>query len=577
MTVQAIAPAITGDPQPQTVTVGQTAAFGVVVTGTKPFTYQWERGTVDSLGDTSYLSINGAADSSYITPAASLADNGRLYRCTVGNSAGSDVSAAALLTVQSGVIAPIITGEPQPQIVNVGQTATFGVVASGTKPFTYQWQKDSVDISAATDSGYTTPATVIGDSGSTYRCIVSNGAGADSSAAALLTVTTVIIKPTITGDPQSTAVNEGQTATFGVIASGTKPFTYQWQKELVNISGATDSSYTTPATTMGDNGTKYRCVVTNSGDSATSAEAVLTVNAIPPAITGDPQPQSVNVGQTATFGVIASGTKPFTYQWQKNSVNIGGATDSSYTTPATIMGDSGSTFRCIVSNGGGNATSGEAILHVSSVTMTDIDGNVYNTITIGTQTWIVGNFRSSRLNDGTSIPAVPDSATWVNLTTPGYCWYDNDSASNADTYGALYNWHTVNTNKLAPAGWHVPDNADWYILHTYLTANGYNWDGTTTGNKMAKSMAAKTDWESSDTAGYVGNDMQSNNSSGFSALPGGCRSYNGYFYNHGYYGYWWSATEDSGVYYCLLSYNKESIWIMATPKQIGISVRLVRD
>ena len=101
-------------------------------------------------------------------------------------------------------------------------------------------------------------------------------------------------------------------------------------------------------------------------------------------------------------------------------------------------------------------------------TVTDIDGNVYHTVTIGTQTWMVENLKTTKYNDGTAIPLVTDSTAWLNLTTPGYCWYNNDAATYKNTYGALYNWFTVNTSKLAPSGWHVPTDAEWTTLITYL-------------------------------------------------------------------------------------------------------------
>src|SRR5664279_2133742 len=85
--------------------------------------------------------------------------------------------------------------------------------------------------------------------------------------------------------------------------------------------------------------------------------------------------------------------------------------------------------------------------------VTDIDGNVYTTVTIGTQVWMVENLKTTKYNDGTSIPNITDGAAWESLTTPGYCFYNNEAA-NKTTYGALYNWYTVNSSKLAPTGWH---------------------------------------------------------------------------------------------------------------------------
>ncbi len=575
LTVNAIPPSITGEPQSTAVNAGQTAIFGVIATGTKPFSYQWGKGTVDSLGDTTFLSVSGATDSSYTTPATTMGDGGSKYRCTVTNSGGSATSAEATLTVNA--IPPAITGDPQSTAVNAGQTATFGVIATGTKPFTYQWQKDSVNIGGATDSSYTTDSTTIGDNGSKYRCVVTNSGGSATSADAILTVNA--IPPTITGEPQPIAVNVGQTAIFGVIASGTSPFTWQWQKDSVNIGGATDSSYTTPATTMGDNGSKYRCIATNSGGSATSADAILTVNAIPPTITGEPQPIAVNEGQTAGFSVTATGTAPLSYQWQKDSVNIGGATNSSYTTPVTTIGDDGSKYRCIVTNSADSATSAEAILTIITASVADPDGNVYQTVVIGSQVWTVENLRTSQYNDSTPISKVTDNSVWDTISTGAYCYYGNDSATNAVKYGALYNWHAVDIGILAPAGWHVPDSADWDILKNYLIANGYNWDGTTTGNKIGKSMAAKTDWNTSGTEGALGNDMQSNNSSGFSALPGGYRYNSGEFGHRGSYGDWWSATEHnaSHAYYRILYNYVDYLNRLSTYKEYGFSVRLLRD
>jgi uncharacterized protein (TIGR02145 family)/uncharacterized repeat protein (TIGR02543 family) len=214
-------------------------------------------------------------------------------------------------------------------------------------------------------------------------------------------------------------------------------------------------------------------------------------------------------------------------------------------------------------------------------TIKDYDGNVYNTVTIGTQTWMVENLRTTKYNDGTSIPNVTDATTWQGLTTAGYCYYNN--TTNADSikkFGALYNWYTVNTGTLV-TGWHVPDTTEWNTLQNYLIANGYNWDGTTTDNKIAKSLAAKTDWSTSTTTGAIGNDLTTNNSSGFSALPGGYRSYKTDYGSQGSNGYWWSATEysASGAYYRRLSSDGADLFGMGyyNYESCGFSVRLLRN
>ncbi|HKE56926.1 MAG TPA: PQQ-dependent sugar dehydrogenase [Pyrinomonadaceae bacterium] len=169
--------------------------------------------------------------------------------------------------------------------------------------------------------------------------------------------------PTITSDPGNQTVLQGTPATFTVGANGTAPLSYQWQRNMVNINGATASSFTLASPVFGDSGAKFRCVVTNAFGSATSNEATLTVNA-PPSITQQPTNQTVTQGQTATFTVTASGSATLTYQWQRNQANINGATSSTYTTGATTSADDGAKFRCVVTNGFGNATSNEVTLTV---------------------------------------------------------------------------------------------------------------------------------------------------------------------------------------------------------------------
>ncbi|MEY3679176.1 MAG: hypothetical protein RI924_1317, partial [Bacteroidota bacterium] len=168
-------------------------------------------------------------------------------------------------------------------------------------------------------------------------------------------------------------------------------------------------------------------------------------------------------------------------------------------------------------------------------TVTDIEGNVYKTLKIGDQQWMAENLKTHKLNDGTPIAYVTSDATWadVNNTNPMMCYYDNDVDNNKNKYGALYNRHAVNTGKLAPAGWHVPTDADLKKLQDYLIANGYNYDGTTTGNKIAKSLAAKAGWDPDQEVGNVGNNQASNNKTGLNIVPAGYRTETGSFVGFG--------------------------------------------
>jgi hypothetical protein len=273
-TTKPAAPTITSQPQSVSVTVGQTATFSVAVTGTQPISYQWQK---------NQQNISGANSASYTTPATAQADNGSTFSVIVSNGTmPSAVSSSATLTVTAAPVAPSITTQPQGITVNVGQTATFTVVATGTQPLTYQWQKNQQNISGATSASYTTPATAQTDSGSTFRVIISNGTSPSATSnSATLTVNTVPIAPSITTQPQNATVTVGQTATFAVVAAGTQPLSYQWQKNQQNISGAISASYTTPAAALTDSGSTFDVVVTNGVQpNATSTAATLTVNPV---------------------------------------------------------------------------------------------------------------------------------------------------------------------------------------------------------------------------------------------------------------------------------------------------------
>jgi len=354
-------PSIATQPTNQTVTIGQTATFMVVAAGTAPLSYQWqENGTA----------ISGATSASYTTAATSSSDNGAKFQVVVSNSAGSVTSNAVTLMVNAAAAAPSITTQPVNQTVTVGQTATFTVVATGTAPLSYQWQKNGTAISGATSASYTTAATTSSDNGAQFVVVVSNTAGSVTSNAATLTVNAGAVAPLITTQPANQTVTVGQMATFTVVATGTAPLSYQWQKNTTAISGATSASYTTPATTSADNSAKFVVVVSNTAGSVTSNAATLTVNsaATAPSITTQPASQTVTVGQTATFTVVATGTAPLSYAWRKNGTAISGATAASYTTPATTSSDNSAQFTVTVSNVAGNVTSNPATLTVTTGT-----------------------------------------------------------------------------------------------------------------------------------------------------------------------------------------------------------------
>ena len=191
--------------------------------------------------------------------------------------------------------------------------------------------------------------------------------------------------------------------------------------------------------------------------------------------------------------------------------------------------------------------------------VSDNDHNTYKTLKIGTQTWMAENLRAVKYNDGTAIPFIVDVVDWVNLTTPGYCWYNNYSVA----YGAMYNWHTVNTGKLCPIGWHVPSDTEWTKLTTYLGGE------SVAGNKLKETG----------TTLWIGQNTNGTNESGFSALPVGYRNYSGTFNNIGRYAYWWSSTEASSTdsFYRDIYYGYGSIDRSSTDKRSALSVRCLHD
>ena len=217
--------------------------------------------------------------------------------------------------------------------------------------------------------------------------------------------------------------------------------------------------------------------------------------------------------------------------------------------------------------------------------ITDVDGNTYNSLTYGDQVWTVENAEMVTYRDGTSIPKVTDNAEWSSLTTGAWSYYDNDP-----TKGKLYNWYAVmgihdtdpNTpnKEFAPEGWHVPSDAEWTTLEEHLIANGYNYDGTITGNKIAKAMSSTTGWYSSTNEGAVGNNQSLNNDSGFNAFPEGFRLNNGSFYDEGDNAFFWSSTENNTFNAWSRNLGNDSSYLdrkYSFTKQDGFSVRFVRD
>jgi uncharacterized protein (TIGR02145 family) len=211
-------------------------------------------------------------------------------------------------------------------------------------------------------------------------------------------------------------------------------------------------------------------------------------------------------------------------------------------------------------------------------TITDIDGNVYNTVLIGAQCWMKENLRATSYSDGTAIYNVTGDGEWSSLTSGAYVWYGNNILWK-DKYGALYNWYAVDANSLCPSGWYVPTHNEWKALTDYIGGTG-----SPNGNELKSCREVNSPlggdcntishprWEQ-DTTHYGSDDY------GFSGLPGGSRNYTGAFSFIGFLGRWWTSTEQSSTnaWIRYLSYSNGSVGVYYYDKHYGLSVRCIRD
>lgn len=272
-----------------------------------------------------------------------------------------------------------------------------------------------------------------------------------------------------------------------------------------------------------------------------------------------------------------------------NKTTEGTDTNSFTSTIPNLQPNTTYYFRAYASNSKGTAYGTEKSFTTATKTLSiptpvlgtaiDQESKSFKTVVIGNQTWMAENLNVIHYNDGTEIPNIKTDSVWNKLTTGAYCNYNNDST--AISNGNLYNWYAVNTGKICPTGWHVPDSKEWLTLVNYLIKNGYNYNSETTENNIAKSLASTSKWDSSSIAGCIGNNPSINNTSGFNALPSSFRNSKGSLV--GNYASWWTATwfEPDNALRANLSYNKSSFYDCEVCsyeyRWDGLSVRCVKD
>jgi uncharacterized repeat protein (TIGR01451 family) len=339
-------PSITQQPFSLTVVQGQNAMFTVAASGDSPLNYQWRFNGAP---------IGGSTGSNYTVSGATTANAGN-YDVVVGNAYGSMTSVVAQLTV---LMPPSIISQPTNQTVIAGSSASFQVSATGTAPLGYQWWFNGTNAVGNNTNTLTVTNAQTSQAGA-YSLVVTNSAGSITSSVAMLTIG---IPPSITQQPSSLTIVQGQNATFTVAASGDTPLNYQWRFNGAPIGGSTSSNYTVSGATTANAG-NYDVVVGNAYGSLTSLVAQLTV-LVPPSISSQPTNQTVIAGSSASFQVNASGTSPLNYQWWFNGTNAVGTSTNVLTVTNAQPAQAGD-YSVVVTNNAGSVTSSVAILIVGT-------------------------------------------------------------------------------------------------------------------------------------------------------------------------------------------------------------------
>lgn len=351
---------ITTQPVSQAVCPDANVTFSVIASGAS-LTYQWRKGGVN---------ISGANAASFTINNVMAADAGN-YDVVVNSSCGTATSNIATLTVNA---VTVISTNPSSQSVCASGNATFTAAATGTGVITYQWRKNSVNISGANSSLYTINGATNADAAN-YDVIATGTCGSVTSSAATLTVNAATVINTQLSNQSSCL---GGSVTFTVVAVGTN-LSYQWKKGGIDIAGAISSNYSINSISASDAAT-YTVVITGSCGNVTSNNASLTITA-GTTINTQPVNQTSCLGGSVTFNVSASGSGTVTYQWKKNGTNITGAISSGLTINPVSAGDAAN-YTVVVSSACGNTESNIATLSILPATAITIQP-VNQTVCLG--------------------------------------------------------------------------------------------------------------------------------------------------------------------------------------------------
>jgi len=365
---------------------------------------------------------------------------------------------------------PVITVQPTNQTIAVGSTAAFSVTATGSAPLSYQWQFNGTNLSGMTNTVLNITNAQAANAGP-YTVVVSNPEGSVTSDVAALTVET---PPTVppSGQPQSTNIVQGGTLYLSVSAAGSPPLYYQWAYNGVNISGATSSTYTKYVVQGADAG-DYSVVVNNSFGSATSSNAILTVD-VPLTITQQPTNESVMQGSNATFTVTATGTLPLSYQWWLNGTNLLASKTNTWLTITNAQTTNEGDYTVVITNIVGSVTSLIATLTVD--------------VPVG----------ATPLDNLAVCPGSPATFYTMASGTPPYTytWYFNSSPLSGETNSSLtinnagsWNVGTYSVVVTGPYGSPVTNSAT-LAMNTPVSATALNNSTNVAGTTATFSTTA---------------------------------------------------------------------------------------
>jgi uncharacterized protein (TIGR02145 family) len=372
------------------------------------------------------------------------------------------------------------------------------------------------------------------------------------------------------------------------------PLGIPYQAVMRNADGSVMASSEAVLTFMIHDGTANGTVVYQESHSLTSNAQGLVTCVVGNGVVSEGNFNSINWGSGAKFLHVMMGTTdlgtqqmlsvPYALHAGNTSVNISATGDTLIVGGNSVIVPGISAANTQVQNNGGlgaqilvgNTSCANEYISVTGCggqTSLTYDGRTYDLVEIGGQCWFADNLATDQYRNGDPIPTGLDSTTWQNTTAGAYAFY-NDNLVNDSIYGKLYNWYTtVDSRGLCPTGWHVPTDCEWMYLEGSLGMSVT--DQETAGNRSSNeggALKATTNWISPNTG--------ATNSSGFTAFPGGCRDFNGPYYDFGYFGHWWSSSENvsNGAWFRRLFYGSSAVYrINDYYKQDGFSVRCVRD